>query len=486
MTLIFALALGFCAPVVHADEPTKPNLLLIVADDMGYGDLGCYGSLQIKTPHLDSLAAAGVRCTDGYVSSSVCASSRAGLMTGRSGSRFGFEHNLSLPEHLNEEFAAIPLDETLLSERLQKVGYRTGLVGKWHLGESLDEHHPMARGFDSFFGMLKGSHPYWPTLEKNKLLRGHEKPTEIPTPYLTDWFTLEALDFMGAENDQPWFLYLSYNTPHGPMQARDADLERYAHIKDKTRRAYCAMQHCMDENIGKLLASLKAAGELENTLIVFISDNGGSVEVSHAVNAPLNGTKGTFWEGGIRVPFIVHWPAQLKPGVYERPVSSLDVLSTFVTAAGGTVPTPGQRQEREGRKKKNGPIYDSVNLLPYLQGNAKGDPHEALIWRMSLRGSAIRMGNWKLLRPNSMNPMLFDLGKDMGETTNLIHEQPVVAERLLEHLNTWETKLERNPLFVSSPYWLGYNRRLYAKEFSRTQPKPDGDQDIWSFAKNKR
>ena len=160
--------------------------------------------------------------------------------------------------------------------------------------------------------------------------------------------------------------------------------------------------------------------------------------------------------------------------------------STFVTAAGGTVPTPGQRQEREGRKKKNGPIYDSVNLLPYFQGNAKGDPHEALIWRMSLRGSAIRMGNWKLLRPNSMNPMLFDLGKDMGETTNLLHEQPVVAERLLEHLNTWETKLERNPLFVSSPYWLGYNRRLYAKEFSRTQPKPDGDQDIWSFAKNKR
>ena len=486
MILLVALLTGLCCPAIGGHEdPTRPNLLLIVADDMGYGDLGCYGSLQIKTPHLDGLAARGVRCTNGYVSSSVCAPSRAGLMTGRNGARFGFEHNLRRPEHLEANFAGIPFDEPLLPERLQDLDYRTGLVGKWHLGETLPEHHPMERGFDFFFGMLGGSHAYWPTLEKNRLLRGKDKPTEIRTPYLTDWFTLEALDFMGKGSEQPWFLYLSYNTPHGPMQARDEDLALYAHIKNKTRRTYCAMQHCMDENIGKLVTALESAGELDNTLIVFISDNGGSVEVSHAVNAPLNGTKGTFFEGGIRVPLIVHWPMKLKQRVYDRPVSSLDVLSTFVTAAGGKAPRPGQPHERKGRKKKNGPIYDSVNLIPFLRGETEGDPHATLFWRMALRGSAVRSGDWKLLRPNSLDPMLFDLSTDVGETQNLIQDHPEIALQLLQELNSWENTLERNPLFISKPSWLGYNRRLYAKKFSRTQPKPEDDEDIWSFGKNK-
>lgn len=477
-----------CLGTTAEARTDSPNLLLIVADDMGYGDLGCYGSLQIQTPHLDRLAAGGVRCTDGYVASCVCAPSRAGLLTGRSGSRFGFEHNLHHPDYLTPEFAGIPLDEPLISERLQALGYRTGLVGKWHLGKALDGQHPLRRGFDFFFGMLGGSHGYWPTLRKNSLLYGDEKPESIRTPYLTDWFTLEALDFIdsagkasNADADRPWFLFLSYNTPHGPMQARPEDLERYAHIANEKRRAYCAMQHCMDQNIGQIVERLAARGELENTLIVFISDNGGSVEVSHAVNAPLRGGKGTFLEGGVRVPTLYHWPEALEPQVYTRPVSALDVMATFVTAAGGSGPAPGDRQEREGRKLKEGPIYDSVDLVPFFKGTGVGDPHEALIWRMALRGAAVRVGNWKYLRPASQPPQLYNLAEDPGETRDLLQAEPERAMAMLARLNKWETTLERNPMFISDAYWAGYNRRLYARQHSLVQPGPDDDEDIWSF-----
>jgi arylsulfatase A-like enzyme len=492
-TLISLFALALTANAAPQDQP---NILLIVADDMGYGDLSCYGSLQIQTPNLDRIAAAGVRCTDGYVSGPVCAPSRAGLMTGRNGSRFGFEHNLSKPDYLRDEYAGIPLDEPLMPARLKALGYRTGLVGKWHLGESVPEQHPLERGFDWFFGMLGGSHGYWPTLEKNRLLRNHSKPTEVRTPYLTDWFTLEALDFIrgnqvadgirggsvdaktdggaskstSASNQQPWFLFLSYNTPHSPMQAKEEDVAKFAHIKGKTRRIYCAMQHCMDRNIGLLLEELERSGQLTNTLIVFMSDNGGSVEVSNAINAPLRGTKGTYLEGGIRVPMILTWPAQWEPQVFRQPLSAMDLMATFVSAAGGEPPLPGERQPREGRNKKKWPIYDSVNLDPHFRGEKTDAPHPTLYWRMGLRGSAIRDGDWKLLRPNSELPQLYNLAEDVGEERNLIEQQPEIAARLLEKFNLWETTLERNPMFQSDPYWSGYNRKLYLREYQLTQP----------------
>lgn len=484
------LALAFSSFAFSQEEDARPNLLLIVADDMGYGDLGCYGSLQVKTPHLDALSAAGVRCTDGYVTSSVCAPSRAGILTGRSGARFGFEHNLSAPPHVAPEFAGIPLDEPLLSDRLQGLGYRTGLVGKWHLGASVPEHHPLERGFDSFFGMLGGSHAYWPKEGKHTLMRGKEKAGPTRIPYLTDWFTLEAIEFIEGAGERrdasaaadPWFLMLSYNTPHGPMQAKPEDEALYAHIHHPIRRTYCAMQHCMDEGIGRIVDTLRERGELDNTLIVFLSDNGGSVEVSHAVNAPLRGTKGTFLEGGIRVPFLLHWPARIAPSVYSRPVTSLDLMATFVTAAGGKAPSVGVRTEREGLKRRKRPIYDSVDLLPYLSGAKPGDPHVALFWRMALRGSAVREGNWKLVRPNSQLAQLYDLGSDVGETKDLAREQPDVLKRLLGELNDWEGTLERNPVFLSASQWSKYNRRLYEREFCLTQPGPDDQRDLWAWS----
>ncbi len=470
----------FLTALLHADE--KPNILLIVADDMGYGDLSCYGSKQIQTPHLDALAANGVLCTDGYVSGSVCAPSRAGLLTGRSGSRFGFEHNLNKPDFIRPEYAGIPLDEPLISDRLKALGYRTGMVGKWHLGDSVPGHHPNKRGFDFFFGMLGGGHDYWPTVDNNKLFYNDKKPEEIRATYLTDWFTIEAIDFISAKaNNDPWFLYLSYNTPHSPMQAKSSDLEKFKHIKHKTRRIYCAMQHCMDENIGKIVASLKKQNQLDNTLIVFISDNGGSVEVSNAVNAPLRGTKGTFLEGGIRVPTIYHWPAKLKPAVYKKPVISLDFMATFVKAAGGTPPAYHKPSPREGRADKKGPIYDSVNLIPHFTGENSADPHEFLAWRTATRGSAIRVGKWKLLQPLSEATQLYDLTADPGETNNLASKHPEIVASLFKKRMSWEVSFERMPMFMSAAKWGGYNAKLYQKQYSLEQPAPDNTEDIWAW-----
>lgn len=495
MLKIIIRSLTLCSlSVLSLHAAQQPNLLLIVADDMGYGDLSCYGSKQIQTPNLDRLASQGIRCTDGYVSSNVCSPSRAGLLTGRSGSRFGYEHNLDTADYLVPEFAGIPLDEPLISDRLKALGYRTGMIGKWHLGESVPGHHPNARGFDFYFGMLGGGHHYWPTLKNNSLLYNRKKPTEIRAPYITDWFTLEAIDFILNQGkartktpEKPWFLYLSYNTPHSPMQAKPSDMDKFAHITNKTRRIYCAMQHCMDENIGKVIDTLKTSKQLDNTLIVFISDNGGSVEVSHAVNAPLRGNKGTYLEGGIRVPTIYHWPAKLTAGTtYTHPIISTDIMATFVTAAGGTAPQPEVRSPRKGRKGKNAPIYDSINLLPYLNGENTSAPHDTLYWRTALRDSAIREGDWKLLRPHSQQPQLYNLKSDVGESTNLITQHPDIAQRLIKKFSDWEITHERNPMFMSNSYWIGYNRALYVKKYALTQPSPSDTEDIWAFKRPKK
>jgi len=487
-TILLTFVAGLL-PFSATTAAKKPNLLLIVADDMGYGDLSCYGSKQFKTPNLDALADEGVRCTDAYVTNNVCAPSRAGLMTGRSGSRFGFEHNLYEPDSLNPGFAGIPLDEPLMADRLKALGYRTGIIGKWHLGSSVPGHHPNARGFDFFFGMLGGGHAYFPTVKNNSLLYNHDKPTKIRTPYLTDWFTLEAIDFITGKGkastkhpEKPWFLYLSYNTPHSPMQAKKEDIAKYASIFNPVRRTYCAMQHCMDTNIGTIIEKLKSTHQLENTLIVFISDNGGSVEVSHAVNAPLRGSKGTFLEGGIRVPTIYSWPGHLEKGTtYTQPIISTDIMATFISAAGGTPPEAGKRTPRKGRTAQNAPIYDGVNLIPYLNGKNTTPPHKILFWRTALRGSAVREGDWKLLRPNSQFPQLYNLKNDVGEMHNVIDQHPEIAKSLIKKYIAWEVSLERMPLFMSDPYWTGYNASLYEKVYALTQPEPDDTQDIWAF-----
>lgn len=462
----------------------KPNLLLIVADDMGYGDLSCYGSKQIPTPNLDALAANGTRCTNGYVSASVCAPSRAGLMTGRYQNRIGFEHNLRSTPSVKPEFEGIPITQPLISNKLKTLGYQTGIIGKWHLGETIPEFQPNQRGFDYFFGMLGGSHAYFPTVEKNKLTLNGEQITKIRTPYLTDWFTLEANDYItrNSEADKPWFLYLSYNTPHAPMQAKEEDLAKFAHIKNKTRRSYCAMQHNMDTNIGTIIDNLKKLNQLDNTLIVFISDNGGSVEVSHAVNAPCRGGKGSNLEGGLRVPTIYHWPSKIPKGkVYDKPVISLDILPTFI-AASGAEPPKTQALGTSIKKAKLAAIAtDGVNLLPYLSNQVKGQPHTHLFWRMALRAKSVRSGDWKLLIPAHNQPALYNLKEDPSELNNLYSEKTDIVENLRESLIKWEASLESNPTWISANNWYSYNKNLYDRKFLLKQPEKDDPTNYWGF-----
>ena len=460
---VFLLLLGIIP--LKADQP---NILMILADDMGYGDLGCYGSLQIETPVLDKLSAAGIRCTDGYVCANVCAPSRAGLLTGRHPQRFGFEHNLNkafptLPERLG-----IPVEQKTIADHLKKAGYRTSIIGKWHVGDSVPGMLPNARGFDYFFGMHGGSHHYFPKAENNKLFRNEDPVTKIDHPYLTDWFTHEAIGQMTL-SEQPFFCFISYNTPHTPMQAKEEDLAKFAHLKGKRRQIYAAMQWCMDVNIGRILAHLEKTDQLENTLIVFYSDNGGSVTASHACNAPLNGMKGSFLEGGIRVPFIFHWPKGLpSQATFKHPFSSLDLLPTFIAAA-GTPKLP--HRIKVGKKWQT--VTDGKNLLPHLRNQNAKPPHEVLFWRMTMRGAAIREGDWKLLVNVHTPPALYNLADDISEQDNLYQKMPGKVADLWLKLNRWQESLEDTPHWQEAPYWQGYNRKLYTHDYWLTQPARD-------------
>jgi arylsulfatase B len=320
--------------------------------------------------------------------------------------------------------------------------------------------------------MHEGGHTYFPEPGKHKLMRNGQLATEIREPYLTDWFTSEALDFMKPVEDKaPWFLFLSYNTPHTPMQAKAEDLERFSHISHEPRRTYAAMQWCMDQNIGRILESLNATDQLDNTLIVFFSDNGGRVTETLACNAPLRGMKGSFLEGGIRVPFIWHWPAGLPSGTeFNHPLSSVDLLPTFMAATDAEMPP---RKSKVGKKEVV--HWDGQNLLPFLKGEKEGPPHERLFWRMVMRGAAVREGKWKLLLNVHTPPALYNLDEDISELHNLYAEHPEIVKKLWDELNAWEESLEDTPHWVEDPYWQGYNRKLYQHEYWLTQPKRDDD-----------
>lgn len=419
--------------IQHSSFSAKPNVLLIVADDLGYHDVGFQGSKEIPTPHLDRLAASGVRCTNGYVSHPFCSPTRAGIMTGRYQHRFGHENNpVWLPEDTKQ---GLPLDQITLPQLMQKAGYATGAVGKWHLGAH-PQFHPMKRGFDEYFGALGGGHIYFPdqkagaeyTIPLNR--NGVDEPQK---KYLTEQFGDEASSFISrhAGQEKPWLLYLAFNAPHTPLQAPEAWLEKLAHITDKNRRTYAAMICALDAAVGQVLDRLDSTKQRENTLIFFISDNGGPNLSGKGAgnftdNSPLRGAKGMVYEGGMRVPFLVSWPAKLRPGTYDQPVIALDILPTAIALAGGEVP-----QDR---------VIDGVNLIPYLSGEKADAPHERLFWRSQgpLGNHAVRQGNWKLVHLHGGKPELYDLGKDIGETKNLVTEKPEIVAQLTAAITKWE------------------------------------------------
>jgi arylsulfatase A-like enzyme len=299
-TVTIAFGLLCLSHSAAAAERRQPNIVVIVADDLGYADIGVHGGKDIPTPNIDALAAGGINFRDAYVSGPYCSPTRAGLLTGRYQQRFGHEFNL--PEtFLTRMGAGLPLSEVTMADLLKANGYRTALFGKWHLGRG-DKFHPMARGFDEFFGFLGGDHSYLDTeaAGSNPLLDGRKVVAE--TSYLTDAFADRAVEFIKRQKSRPFFLYLAFNAVHTPMQATDMYLARFKHIADKKRRTYAAMLSAMDDGIGKTLAALRTEGLEESTLIFFFGDNGGptmaGTTVNGSSNAPLRGSKRQTWEGG--------------------------------------------------------------------------------------------------------------------------------------------------------------------------------------------
>ena len=368
-------ALLACCGWPQPVEAKKPNILLIVGDDMGFGDVGIHGCKDIPTPHIDALASVGARFTNGYVSGPYCSPTRAGLLTGRYQTRFGHEFN---PEGAGQ---GLPLTETTIADRLRATGYVTGLVGKWHLGAQ-DAMHPQKRGFGEFFGFLGGAHNYF---QSAGVMRGTEPIAKLD--YATDAFAREASDFIVRHKGEPWFLYLAFNAVHTPMNATDERLAKFTSIANPTRRNYAAMMLALDEAVGKVRKTVADVGREQDTLVFFISDNGGptmpGTTANGSRNTPLRGSKRTTLEGGIRVPFVVAWPGQLKPAIYEQPAIQLDLNATALAAAGVAVKPEWK--------------LDGTNLLPYLRGEKQGAPHESLYWRMG-KQMAIRSGDYKLVR----------------------------------------------------------------------------------------
>ena len=422
--------------ILSGAEHTKPNILILVSDDQGYADVGFNGGKDVTTPHLDKLAASGVRCTSGYVTYPVCSPSRAGLLTGRYQARFGHENNpVYDPLDANE---GLPLTEKLLPQFLQPAGYTTAWLGKWHLGSS-PAHVPWKRGFDETFGFIGGGHRYlgWQPNGRQytlPLTRNGAETQDVP-PHLTTALGDEAAAFIRRGKEKPWMLYLAFNAPHTPHEPTPERVAKFQHIQNPQRRRYLAQISLLDDAIGVITGALAESGQAKRTLIFFFSDNGGPV-ASGANNGALRGGKSQLWEGGVRVPFVVSWPDKLPAGkTYDQPVISLDAFASALAAAG--VPMPADKP------------YDSVNIIPHLAGDVTTPPHERLLWRLRAKEFAVREGAWKLLELEDKPAQLFDLTTDLGEKNDLAAAQPAIAQRLAASLAEWRKGL-KEPVFPGS------------------------------------
>jgi arylsulfatase A-like enzyme len=457
----------------------SPNIIVIVADDLGYGDISTYGIKRIPTPHIDALARNGVLFTHGYVAASVCAPSRAGLITGRYPQRFGFEYNsnegdptapASDTAPVEADNFGLAVDEITLGSALQKLGYHTGLVGKWHLGEK-DAYYPTNRGFDEFYGFLPGSTAYidpaLPDVVTAKVMIGtivaEKKQKTNPATrknivrsardqiitganrqivnnldrYLTEDFADQAAAFIGRNKDQPFFLYVGFNAPHTPYQVTKKYYDRFPGIEDQKLRVYTAMISALDDGVGRIMDSLRSAGIAKNTLVVFISDNGCASFKNVCVCAPLRGGKLSHYEGGVRVPFMLSWPGRIKGGkVYRQTVSAFDIFPTAVKAARGEMPSNR--------------VYDGVDLLPYIAGDNKASPHPELVW-MRRPQATISDGKWKLWESDDGKvKFLFNLEKDPNESANLYDKRPDKVAEMKRKLEKWRKNMMA-PLWSTRP-----------------------------------
>ena len=457
LLLIFASCKSGKISSNQEKEQKPPNLIVIMTDDMGYADVGFNGCLDIPTPAIDRIANEGIRFTQGYVSFPVCGPSRAGFLTGRYQDRFGFTTNPSIDP--NNPISGLPVEEETMAQVLRKADYKSAIVGKWHMGTNA-VFHPLERGFDYFYGFLSGGHNYYPEeLTLNSLSEVSSKwgwyrtkiienTTPVETDdYLTDELSDAAVRFINrqVDDDQHFMLYLAYNAPHTPLQATEKYLSRFPNIPNERRKTYAAMISAVDDGVDRVLRALDKAGIDNNTIVVFLSDNGGASN-NASDNGILRGRKGDLFEGGIRVPFAIRWKGVIPNGqTYNNPISSLDIMATIVAQA----------------DVKVNPLrpLDGVNLIPYLTGLNAGEPHDYLFWRKwEQNAMAIRHGNNKLvanIQQEQNPPELFDLSLDEAETNNIKSKEEDTYQSLLTEWQKWNDQLKDRvfPTLGEDEWW---------------------------------
>ncbi|MGX5856563.1 sulfatase family protein [Dyadobacter jiangsuensis] len=449
------LSLFVSTPKPEAAKPAeRPNILVILCDDLGYADVGFNGSTDIITPELDRLAHNGTIMTSAYVAHPFCGPSRAALLTGRYPHVIGTPYNLLDDGKVTDH--GVPVRETYVSNVLQKAGYYTGIVGKWHLGFA-ERFHPNQRGFDDFYGFLGGGHEYFPeqylaqydrqVREGRSPIRWYIRPLEHngrevrEKEYLTDALSEQAAQMVrnAASQKKPFFLYLAYNAPHVPLQAKEEDMKKFAHIQDKDRRTYAAMVYAVDRGVGEIVEALKATNQYDNTLIVFLSDNGGNFDHG-ASNYPLKGTKGDTWEGGYRTPMFFHWPAGVPAGKrFDHPVTALDFYPTFIHLAGASVP--------------EGKVLDGKNIMESIvrgENPRKDEMIYAMRYRTGHTDVGARMDDWKITRVANEPWQLFNIRKDISEHHDLSRQFPEVLQKMVAATEKW-SRTHVTPLWYYSP-----------------------------------
>lgn len=424
VTLAAAILL---AGAVSAADANKPNVIVFLSDDVGYGEFGFQGNKEIPTPNIDSIAKNGVRFTNGYVAATYCSPCRAGLLTGRYPTRFGHEFNGGGPKGEQNSFG-LSLNEKTMADRLKALGYATACVGKWHLGGG-EKFIATARGFDEFYGTVANTPFLNPPNFIDTRVSKDVTPVKDDSFYTTDAYAARAVDWIGKQKDKPFFLYLPFNAQHAPLQAPEKYLKRFPDLKDK-RQIFAAMMSAMDDAVGAVMKQVKDMGQEENTLVFFFSDNGGPTKQTTSGNGPLRGFKMTTLEGGTRVPFCMQWKGQIKPGTtYDHPILNLDILPTAIVAAGGKI-DPAWK-------------LDGVDLMPYLTGKEKAPPHEVLYWRFGEQW-AVRKGDWKLCVNNidgvKKAPGLYNLKDDLGEATDLSEKHPDKVKELKALWDKWSAE----------------------------------------------
>ena len=423
-------------PSVTSGDKRPPTIVLLFSDDLGYGDLSLHGSKKIPTPHIDALGKQGVRLSNAYVTAASCSPSRAGLMSGRYQQRFGFEFNTAGGAITHRLHRGLDPSVVTMADVLKQAGYVTGMFGKWHLGTQ-PQFHPQARGFDEFYGFLAGAHSIFPAKASqpfhSTIMR--DKSPLIEPEYLTDAIARETVNFIGVNQDKPFFAYVPFNAVHTPIEATKKYQDRFPDETDQTKRDYYAMTSALDDAVGSIVAAINKHGLSENTLVIFVNDNGGPIYTGVQSNGPLKLGKLFLFEGGIRVPMVIKLPGKFQPDtIYDQPTSTLDLFPTICAAAGIKVPS--------------GINLDGVDLTPFVNGQSTGAPHETLFWSNG-PNIAVRQGNWKLVKSYD-NTWLFDLASDIGESKNLAEAKPETVEQLEQAYQEWRSQMSK-PAWPSKP-----------------------------------